>query len=27
LACEHEYVNMGFMHQKWVCKKCNHEKT
>ena len=27
IHCDHEYVNMGFMHQKWVCKKCNHEKT
>ncbi len=25
-GCLHEYVDMGFMRPKWVCKKCNHEK-
>lgn len=24
--CNHEYVNVGFHHDKLVCKKCDKEK-
>ena len=24
--CEHEYVDMGFMFPRWVCKKCDKER-
>ena len=24
--CEHKFVNVGFMHEKWVCKHCDTEK-
>jgi hypothetical protein len=25
-GCSHEWVNVSFMHTKWVCLKCNEEK-
>ena len=25
--CDCQYVNVGFHHDKWVCKICNKEKT
>jgi hypothetical protein len=25
-SCGHEYVDMGFMYPKFVCRKCNEEK-
>jgi hypothetical protein len=24
--CSHEWVNVGFHWDKWVCKKCNKDK-
>lgn len=26
-SCQHEYVDVGFMHPKVVCKHCNVEKS
>lgn len=25
-VCEHEWVNVGFNFDKWVCKKCDQER-
>jgi hypothetical protein len=25
-GCQHEWVNVGFHHDKWVCKKCNKDQ-
>lgn len=25
-ACEHQWVDVGFQHSKFVCKKCNENK-